>query len=325
MSPRKFFSFVLILVVLFFLYYTIITLHQPYPIPNKTIVIEKGTSALRVAKELQHKKIIPSASLFLVVEKLLPSSKQLRYGKFNFSGWFSFMDVVKKLTSGEVVTNRITIPEGFTVRRIASMLFKKELADYSKFMSLCSDSSFIDSLGLDVSNLEGFLFPDTYYIPYYADESFVITMMIENFFMQWDVLQPQPLGFDSLYNIVILASIVEREAIYDDERPLIAGVYTKRLKEKMLLQADPTVAYALELKRISRNKIYYDDLKIKSVYNTYLYRGLPPTPICNPGKQSLLAALHPQETDYLFFFAGKNKRHIFSKSYHEHLKKLNRI
>ena len=122
-----------------------------------------------------------------------------------------------------------------------------------------------------------------------------------------------------------MASIVEREAIFDDERPLIAGVYNKRLKERMLLQADPTVAYALELNRISRKKIYYDDLKIQSDYNTYLYRGLPPTPICNPGIQSILAAIHPQDTDYLFFFAGKNKRHIFSKTYREHLQKLNRI
>lgn len=325
MTPKKFITFLLIFVFLFFLFYTIARLHMPYPIANKTIVIEKGTSAQKVARELQKKQIIPSATMFLVVEKLLASDKQLRFGKFNFAGWFSFMDVMDKLTSGEVVTNRITIPEGYTVRRTASLFSKKELADYSTFMSLCADSIFIDSLGLKIHNLEGLLFPDTYYIPYFADERFIIKMMVDNFFMQWDIIQPQPIAFDSLYEIVILASIVEREAIYDDERPLIAGVYTKRLKENMLLQADPTVAYALELKRISRKKIYYEDLKINSIYNTYKFMGLPPTPICNPGIQSLLAALHPQETDYLFFFAGKDKRHIFSKTYREHLKKLNRI
>ncbi len=325
MTPRKFITFLLIVVFLFFFFYTIASLYEPYPIPNKTIVIEKGTSAQKVAKDLQNKQIIPSATLFLVLDKLLPSDKQLKYGKFNFSGWFSFMDIIHKLTSGEVVTNRITIPEGYTVRRTASLLSKKELIDYSQFMTLCTDSSFIDSLGLKIPNLEGFLFPDTYYIPYYADERLIIKMMVDNFFMQWGIIQPQPIEFDSLYKIVILASIVEREAIYDDERPLIAGVYTKRLKENMLLQADPTVAYALELNRISRKKIYYEDLKINSIYNTYRYKGLPPTPICNPGIQSLLAALHPQDTDYLFFFAGKDKRHIFSKTYREHLKKLNRI
>ncbi|HEX37372.1 MAG TPA: endolytic transglycosylase MltG [Candidatus Cloacimonetes bacterium] len=325
MTPKKFITFLLIFVFLFFLFYTIASLHKPYPIANKTIVIEKGTSAQYIAKELQRKQIIPSATLFLVVEKFLPSDRQLRYGKFNFAGWFSFMDVMHKLTSGEVVTNRITIPEGYTIRRIASLLSKKELVDYSKFMSLCVDSVFIDSLGLGIHNLEGFLFPDTYYIPYFADERFIVKMMVDNFFMQWNIIQPKAIAFDSLYKIVILASIVEREAIYDDERPLIAGVYTKRLKENMLLQADPTVAYALELNRISRSNISYEDLKINSVYNTYRYRGLPPTPICNPGIQSLIAALHPQETDYLFFFAGKDKRHIFSKTYREHLKKLNRI
>ncbi len=322
---RKGFFILLILVFLYFVYYTITSLYIEYPILNKTIEISKGSSVFQIAKKLEQKEIIHSATLFLVVNKLLPAEKQLKYGKFNFTGKYSFLDVLHKLTSGEVVTNRVTVPEGYTVRRIASLLARQELADYTTFMSLCTDSSFVDSLGLPIQNLEGFLFPETYYIPYFADEKYIIQMMVDNFFLQFENVHPNPISFDSLFDVIIMASIVEREAIFDDERPLIAGVYNKRLKEKMRLQADPTVAYALELNRISRKKIYYEDLKIKSDYNTYLYRGLPPTPICNPGIQSILAALHPQETDYLFFFAGKNKRHIFSKTYREHLKKLNRI
>ena len=322
---RKVFFILLIFVFLCFVYFTISSLYIEYPILNKTIEISKGSSVFQIAKKLEQKEIISSATLFLVANKLLPEDKQIRYGKFNFTGKYSFVDVLHKLTSGEVVTNRITVPEGYTVRRIASLLERQELADYSTFMSLCSDSSYIDSLELPIQSLEGFLFPETYFIPYFADEKYIIQMMVDNFFLQFENVHPNPLSFDSLYDMVIMASIVEREAIYDDERPLIAGVYNKRLKERMLLQADPTVAYALELNRISRKKIYYDDLKIQSDYNTYLYRGLPPTPICNPGIQSILAALHPQDTEYLFFFAGKNKRHIFSKTYREHLKKLNRI
>jgi UPF0755 protein len=106
---------------------------------------------------------------------------------------------------------------------------------------------------------------------------------------------------------------------------LIAGVYKNRLARNMFLQADPTVAYALEQKGISRKKIYYADLKINSVYNTYKHLGLPPTPICNPGIKSITAALNPAKTDYFFFFAGKNSRHIFSTNYREHLRKLNRL
>ena len=322
---RKVFFILLIFVFLCFVYFTISSLYIEYPILNKTIEISKGSSVFQIAKKLEQREIISSATLFLVINKFLPADKQLKYGKFNFTGKYSFLDVLDKLTSGEVVTNRITVPEGYTVRRIASLLERQELADYSTFMSLCSDSSYIDSLELPIQSLEGFLFPETYYIPYFADEKYIIQMMVDNFFLQFENVHPNPLSFDSLYDMVIMASIVEREAIYDDERPLIAGVYNKRLKERMFLQADPTVAYALELNRISRKKIYYDDLKIQSDYNTYLYRGLPPTPICNPGIQSILAALHPQDTEYLFFFAGKNKRHIFSKTYREHLKKLNRI
>jgi len=322
---RKVFFILLIFVFLCFVYFTISSLYIEYPILNKTIEISKGSSVFQIAKKLEQKEIISSATLFLVINKFLPADKQLKYGKFNFTGKYSFLDVLDKLTSGEVVTNRITVPEGYTVRRIASLLERQELADYSTFMSLCSDSSYIDSLELPIQSLEGFLFPETYFIPYFADEKYIIQMMVDNFFLQFENVHPNPLSFDSLYDMVIMASIVEREAIYDDERPLIAGVYNKRLKERMFLQADPTVAYALELNRISRKKIYYDDLKIQSDYNTYLYRGLPPTPICNPGIQSILAALHPQDTEYLFFFAGKNKRHIFSKTYREHLKKLNRI
>lgn len=322
---KKLLSAILILIVLYFLFYTISSLYVEHPILNVTIDIPKGSSVFQIAKNLEQKEIISSATLFIIANKLLPRDCEIRFGKFNFTGKYSFMEVLHKLTSGEVVTNRITIPEGYTIRRIASLLDRNGLADCSTFMTLCSDSSFIDSLGLSVKSLEGFLFPETYYIPYFADEKYMIDMMVDNFFMQFEKVHPNPITFDSLYNIVIMASIVEREAIYDDERPLIAGVYNKRLKENMLLQADPTVAYALEMKRISRKKIYYQDLKIESDYNTYLYRGLPPTPICNPGIQSILAAIHPQHTEYLFFFAGENKRHIFSKTYREHLKKLNRI
>ncbi|MBN2017361.1 MAG: endolytic transglycosylase MltG [Candidatus Cloacimonetes bacterium] len=322
---KKIFFITLVLVLFYFFFYTIWSLYEKHPILNETIDIPKGSSVFQIAKKLEQKRIISSAPLFIIANKLLPKDCNIRYGKFNFTGKYSFMEVLHKLTSGEVVTNKITIPEGYTVRRIASLFDRSGLADYSIFMELCSDSAFIDSIDVPISNLEGFLFPETYYIPYFADEKYIISMMVDNFFLQFEEVHPNPITFDSLYQILIMASIVEREAIYDDERPLIAGVYNKRLKENMLLQADPTVAYALELNRISRKKIYYDDLKIQSDYNTYLYRGLPPTPISNPGIQSILAAIHPQDTDFLFFFAGKNKRHIFSKTYREHLKKLNRI
>jgi len=179
---RKVFFILLIFVFLCFVYFTISSLYIEYPILNKTIEISKGSSVFQIAKKLEQKEIISSATLFLVANKLLPEDKQIRYGKFNFTGKYSFVDVLHKLTSGEVVTNRITVPEGYTVRRIASLLERQELADYSTFMSLCSDSSYIDSLELPIQSLEGFLFPETYFIPYFADEKYIIQMMVDNSF-----------------------------------------------------------------------------------------------------------------------------------------------
>ncbi len=258
------------------------------------------------------------------MQKLIPSSRP-KYGKYRFNGKFNYPDIIKKISSSDVITTTVTIPEGYTNRHIAALLSHKKLADFHTFDSLTTDSTFIADLGLQVTNLEGFLFPDTYEIPYFADEKLIIRKMVNNFRLYLSHYIPKKMEFDSLYSTLILASIVEREAAWDKERDLIAGVYQNRLNRNMLLQADPTVAYALELDNQSRKKIYYHDLKIRSKYNTYIYKGLPPTPICNPGIQSILAAFKPRETNYLFFFAGDNSRHIFSKTYREHLKKLNRI
>lgn len=322
---RKLFLLILIFIFATFSVSFFISIFKPYSILNITINIKKGTSISRIAKNLEEKGIIRSASMFVTLTKLLNREHKLHYGKFNFSGKYSLIGVIRVLSNAEIVKNQITIPEGFTVRKIAYQLAKNNLADYSKFVKLTSDTTFISSLNIESENLEGFLFPDTYYIPYFADEEYIIKMMVDNFFLQFNTIYPEKIPFDSLYSFLILASIIEKEAICDDERALIAGVYKNRLANRMLLQADPTVAYALELSGKSRRKIYYEDLKINSIYNTYKHLGLPPTPICNPGIKSINAALNPAKTDYFFFFAGKKSRHIFSTTYREHLKKLNRI
>jgi len=333
---RKFLFFILILILIGFSVSFFIGVFKPQIIPNKTVNIKKGISIAKIGSLLEEEEIIHSTSMFVALVKLLNREHKLHYGKFNFSGKYSLIGVIRVLSNAEIVKNQITIPEGFTVRKIAYLLAQNNLADYSKFVKLTTDTTFISSLNIKVESLEGFLFPDTYYIPYFADEKYIIKMMVNNFFLQLETVQSEKIsfvpfrdnsltGFDSLYSTLILASIIEKEAIYDDERAIIAGVYENRLANRMLLQADPTVAYALELSGKSRKKIYYEDLKINSVYNTYKHIGLPPTPICNPGLESITAALNPAKTDYFFFFAGKKSRHIFSTTYREHLKKLNRI
>ena len=322
---KKILLFILIFIVLAFTIFSFISIFKTHTILNKTINIPRGTSIIKISSLLEENNIIKSAPMFIFLTKLLLKEYKLNYGMFYFSGKYSLLHVIKTLSQPEHLTYNITIPEGFTIFKISNVLAKKNLINYKKFITLSTDSAFISSLHLPVKNLEGFLFPDTYHIPYFADEEYIIKMMVKNFFLQWNDIQTTKLSFDSLYSTLILASIIEREAICDDERPLIAGVYKNRLKNKMLLQADPTVAYALELKGCSRKKIYYEDLKINSVYNTYIHNGLPPTPICNPGSKSIVATLFPEKTNYYFFFAGNNSRHIFSTTYKEHLKKLNKI
>jgi len=322
---RKFLFFILILILIGFSVSFFIGVFKSQIILNKTVNIKKGVPIVKIGSLLEEEGIIHSASMFVALVKLLNREQKLHYGKFNFSGKYSLIGVIRVLSNAEIVKNQITIPEGFTVRKIAYLLAQDNLADYSKFVKLTTDTTFISSLNIKVESLEGFLFPDTYYIPYFADEKYIIKIMVDNFFLQLETVQSEKISFDSLYSTLILASIIEKEAICDDERAIIAGVYENRLANRMLLQADPTVAYALELSGKSRKKIYYEDLKINSVYNTYKHIGLPPTPICNPGIKSIYAALNPAKTDYFFFFAGKKLRHIFSTTYREHLKKLNRI
>ncbi|MBS3766800.1 MAG: endolytic transglycosylase MltG [Candidatus Cloacimonetes bacterium] len=324
MRLHKFFAFFILVVLLAFSFLAISDIFSKRIVLNKIAFIKKGESTTDIAQKLEEEGIIKSAATFLLLEKIIPGTNP-KYGKYRFNGRYNYPEVLKKINGSDVVSSMVTIPEGYTNRKIAALFARKDLADFYTFDSLTTDSTFISSLGLPVGNLEGFLFPDTYEIPYYADEKFIIRKMVDNFRLNISHLNKDKIKFDSLYSTLILASIVEREAAWDKERDLIAGVYTNRLQRNMLLQADPTVAYALELNNQSRKKIYYKDLKIQSKYNTYIYRGLPPTPICNPGLQSILAAFEPRKTNYLFFFAGDDSRHIFSKTYWEHLKKLNRI
>ncbi|MEA2103290.1 MAG: endolytic transglycosylase MltG [Candidatus Cloacimonadota bacterium] len=322
---KKTFLFILIAVFLFFSIFSIVNIFQQKQILNQNVSIPRGASLQNIAKILAESKVIDSPTLFLIISKLFYHRKSISYGQFDFTGKYNLPEVIAKLSKADIVAYTITIPEGFTVRNIAEVLTKKNMIDFNKFISLTQDTLFIKQLGLKLNNLEGFLFPDTYYIPYYAKEKDIIKMMLDNFFGQWDKIQNSNLNSDSLYSVLILASIIQSESCFEDEMPIIAGVYRNRLQTNMLLQADPTVAYALALHNQKRTKIYFDDLKIRSPYNTYLNRGLPPTPICNPGTAAIESALKPENTDYIFFFAGEDSHHIFSRTYNEHLQKMGRL
>ena len=278
---------------------------------QKVVNIPSGTNAREIVDVLEKNEIIRKNNYTIrILTKLLKLEDQLKYGEYNLSPSMNILQILDKLVKGEVITYKITIPEGFTSTQIAELLDKKEVAEKEVFLKLVKDSE---------KTSEGYLFPDTYEVPKkYGAEKMVKTMLsnfnqiaIENKFTD----KAEEIGF-SLEKIIILASIIEKEAKFNDEKIKVSSVFYNRLKIGMKLQSCATIQYILGK---PKEKLDENDLKIDSPYNTYIYKGLPPGPICNPGLDSIMAALEPEEGDYLFFILGENGRHIFSRTYEEHL------
>ncbi|MCK5052226.1 MAG: endolytic transglycosylase MltG [Candidatus Cloacimonetes bacterium] len=324
-KARKIIIALAILTALSALYATSLVI-IPKKINEVLIDISKGESAHSIAAKLYEKNVIHSKRVFYLYVKFTEMDKTLSFGKYHFSGKLSLPDVVEVLELGKVVLRKVTIPEGLTVKKTAKVLSQYGFVDQDKFVTLCNDSLFARKLtGFSVSSLEGFLYPETYHFPYEVSEQYIIKILVQEFFSQtqeFDFIPNRDLDF---YETLVLASIVEREARFRDEQPTIASVYLNRIKYNYKLQADPTVAYALELEGKIRKKIYYRDLKIDSPYNTYKNFGLPPSPICSPAISAIQAVLEPAETDFFFFFANGTGRHEFNQTYQQHLDQQNII
>ena len=279
---------------------------------TKIVNISSGTNAKEIVDVLEKNEIIRKNNYtFRILIKLMKLEDQLKFGEYNLSPSMNMLQILDKLVKGEVITYRITIPEGYTCTQIAEILDKKEVAEKEAFLKLVRDGE---------KTTEGYLFPDTYEVPKkYGAEKMVKAMLsnfnqiaIENKFAD----RAEEIEF-SLDEIIILASIIEKEAKFSDEKNKVSAVFHNRLEKGMKLQSCATIQYILEE---PKERLDENDLKIDSPYNTYLYKGLPPGAICNPGLDSIMAALEPEEEDYLYFVLGENGRHIFSKTYQEHLK-----
>ena len=280
-------------------------------VAQKIVNIPSDTNAREIVDVLEKNEIIRKNNFtFRILTKLLKLEGQLKYGEYMLSPSMNMLQILDKLVKGEVITYKITIPEGFTSTQIAELLDKKEVAEKEAFLKLVKNSE---------KNSEGYLFPDTYEVPKkYGAEKMVKIMLsnfnqiaLENKFTD----RAEEIGF-SLDEIIILASIIEKEAKFSDEKNKVSSVFYNRLKIGMRLQSCATIQYILGE---PKERLDENDLKIDSPYNTYLYQGLPPGPICNPGLDSIIAALEPEEGDYLFFVLGEDGRHIFSRTYKEHL------
>jgi UPF0755 protein len=278
---------------LFFLWQGIF-LPKEVSAPEKIFVAKKGQGLFEVGENLEKEGLIKSKIFFDFYVLLIGKEKNLQAGKYFLSSSMNIPQIAQKIISGDIAKIKVTIPEGFTVKEIEEKL----------------------GIKLAGENLEGYLFPDTYYFPLDITGEEVVRIMRENFEKK---IAPYKKEIEksgkTLQEIIIMASLIEKEVKTKEEKEIVSGILWKRLKNGIPLQVDATITYITGKKT---TKIPKEDLKIDSPYNTYKYKGLPPGPICNPGLESILAALYPKDSDYWYYLSTPEGKTLFFKTLEEH-------
>ncbi len=301
---------------------------EALPLDKKLhIVIPRGSSLTDIAQILQESGVIENARTFVWAARYLRADRSLKAGQYLLPIHASNHQILRILQSSVPQVLRVTIPEGSSLKQLIRSVSARMPVDTNAFAALVRDTAFIRELGLPDTSLIGYLLPNTYFFDPGTDERDMIRIMVREFKNYYDeeLKRRQAEWGLSMRQVVTLASIIESETADDDERYLVSAVYHNRLRKGMLLQADPTIQFLLT---DGPRRLYNKDLETDHPYNTYRYRGLPPGPINNPGKASILAALYPSKVDYLYMVADGTGTHLFSRTMAEHLKarkKLDRL
>lgn len=288
--------------------------------PPVTVVVSAGMTAQNIADILHEQGIIGNTVVFRLLAKLEGLDSSLQAGPYVFSPGMPVQQIIRMLASGKVAYNTITIPEGYDVDQIAALIEAKHLGSATAFKAAARQAAGRDYLAEQPGTVyaaEGFLFPDTYQVPWGMSEQGIVDMMLDRFEQEFTPamrVQAAAQGL-TVRQVVTLASLVEREAKKEEERPVIAGVFLNRLRLHMPLQSCATIQYILGT---PKTDLTVEDTEIPSPYNTYLHEGLPPGPIASPGLASIKAVLNPAPTPYLFFVARPDGSHIFSLTYEQH-------
>ncbi|MDA8164038.1 MAG: endolytic transglycosylase MltG [Desulfobacteraceae bacterium] len=296
-----------------------------------TVVIPAGTGLKGIRAILVREGVIDDDIRFFLLARLLQVAGRLKAGEYRFPDGATPVMVLRQLEAGRIVRWPVTIPEGATLTEIAEILAKGKWVEKEQFLALVRDPQFARKLGIQASTLEGYLFPDTYYLSRGQGPEEIVRMMVAQLRTVVAELCPgfspaspntaplactagSPLPM-SLHELLTLASIVEKETGRADERPLVACVFENRLRKDMMLQADPTVIYGIPE---FNGDLTREDLQTATPYNTYMVKGLPPTPIASPGRAALQAVLCPASKPYLFFVSRNDGTHQFSTTLEEH-------
>jgi len=289
--------------------------------PGQTFVLLRpGWSTRHIARELQRQGVIRNSAAFLMLH-YVKGVATLKAGEYKFDQPATALEVRDRLIRGDVYARTVVVPEGFNIYDIAAAVEQAGLGPAADFiMAAQGDLFLLRDIDPSAKSLEGYLFPDTYEFTRIDSAHDVAAAMVRRF--RQEAQKIGLLGNADMHRIVTMASIVEKETAAPAERPRVASVYYNRLDRNMVLAADPSVIYAALLAGRYRGTIYESDLQFDSPYNTYKYPGLPPGPIANPGVASLQAAMHPAQTDFLFFVSDNNGHHRFARDSEEHARNV---
>ena len=318
--------FVAIVLLVIILSLRFIVLSTPVRIDqeNIKITILRGSNLSQIAEQLQEREIIDNPKSFILAAHLMLKSKSLKAGYFNLQRVKHYRSLIRTLSTSQVHSVRITVPEGYQVKQIAALLAGQLNFEYDEFMHYMNDINMLRDLSIESPSLEGYLFPDTYDFNDSDNPLIVIQKMVNRFHEMVDDSMKNIIKASdrSLHEVLILASIIEGECMIDNERSLVASVYVNRLRKRMRLESDPTIQYIIP---DGPRRLLKKDLDLDSPYNTYKKRGLPPGPINNPGIKSIIAATWPAKTNYLYMVAVGDGTHSFTSDYDSFLKAKRRF
>ena len=295
---------------------------------NIIITVEPGMTNADIATLLQNKKMINSPVFFRLQSKFARMERSLQAGEYEIVSGMSNWEIIDLFSKGQVRHKTLTIPEGYTIEQIAKKIEESGLGSAEEFKKAAKDYAPYSYMETSNNNVifkaEGFAYPSTYYLSPGSAEKEILAIMVKEFDTQLteDIRQKAKDTPITIRDLVNLASLVEKEAVFPEERPVIAGVFLKRLQIQMPLQSDTTIQYILG---VQKKEISIADTKIDSPYNTYLYAELPPGPIASPSISTINAVLDPKQTNYLYFVADLEGHHHFTETYQDHLKEIERI
>ncbi|TGL63075.1 endolytic transglycosylase MltG [Leptospira ognonensis] len=285
---------------------------------NYELIIDSGASSSTVVKELSSAGMIKSSVYFNYLIKFTRSGNKIKQGVYDINDGMSSRKILDLIVSGKVKLITFTVPEGYNNRQIGDLLVSKKLIlSRETFLAAAANKAVLEKFKIPATTTEGYLFPETYSVPLNYPGDRIVEMMIKRFFKKLESI-PEAKGISAkdLHAKVVLASIVEREAVRKEERPMMAGVFLTRIEKSINLESCATIQYLFDK---PKKRLFETDLKIVSPYNTYMNSGWPPGPISNPGLPALLAAFKPEKSDKLFFLLKPDGSHYFSATFKEHL------